>query len=246
MKTRTKAIVGIIAVCVLLLAQQPVAQGPQASNAAAWSVIGSGTAGSPGTAVLTVQGISGGTAVPISGSVGLTGTLPAFGSTPSVNQGTSPWIVAGGGTAGSPGTAVLTVQGVGSGTAMPISGTVSLSANSQANAVPQATSTFAATAFDLAATAATQVKATAGNVWGWYGYNPNTSTCFLQFYNSASATLGTNALHPFGILAGGSFNIAPGSIALFNLTTGISTGETTTATGATPCTSAMVVTIQYQ
>jgi hypothetical protein len=123
---------------------------------------------------------------------------------------------------------------------------VSLASNSQANAVPQSTSTFASTAFDLAATAATQVKATGGDVWGWYGYNPNTSTCFLQFYNSASATLGTSALHPFGVLAGGSFNISPGSIAMFNLGTGISTGETTTATGATPCTSAMVVTILYQ
>jgi hypothetical protein len=218
MKTRTKAIIGIIAVCVLLLAQQPVAQGPQAGNAAAWLVVGGGAAGTPGTGVMTVQGISGGTTVP----------------------------VVGGGTAGLPGTAVLTVQGISGGTSVPVSGSVSLAANSQANAVPQSTSTFAATAFDLSATAATQVKATAGNVWGWYGYNPNTSTCFLQFYNSASATLGASALHPFGVLAGGSFNIAPGSIALFNLATAISTGETTTATGATPCTSAMVVTIQYQ
>jgi hypothetical protein len=38
-----------------------------------------------------------------------------------VNQGTSPWIVAGGGTAGTPGTAVLTVQGVAGGTAQPVS-----------------------------------------------------------------------------------------------------------------------------
>jgi hypothetical protein len=45
------------------------------------------------------------------------------GSGGSVTQGTSPWIVAGGGTAGSPGTAVLTVQGIGSGTAVPVSGT---------------------------------------------------------------------------------------------------------------------------
>lgn len=38
-----------------------------------------------------------------------------------VTQTTSPWIVAGGGTAGSPGTAALTVQGIGSGTPMPVS-----------------------------------------------------------------------------------------------------------------------------
>jgi hypothetical protein len=191
MRTRTKTIIGALVVAILLVAQQPVAQGPQAGNAAAWLVVGGGTAGVPGTAALTVQGI-------------------------------------------------------GSGTPVPISGTVSLASNSQANAVPQSTSTFALTAFDLAATAATQVKASGGNVWGWYGYNPNTSTCFLQFYNSTSATLGTSALHPFGILAGGSFNISPGSMAMFNLGTGISTGETTTATGSTPCTSAMVITISYQ
>lgn len=45
----------------------------------------------------------------------------------SVTQGTTPWLVAGQGTAGSPGTAVLTVQGVGSGTPVPVSGTVTAS-----------------------------------------------------------------------------------------------------------------------
>lgn len=45
----------------------------------------------------------------------------------SVTQGTTPWLVAGQGTAGSPGTAVLTVQGIGSGTAVPVSGTIACS-----------------------------------------------------------------------------------------------------------------------
>src|SRR5277367_690910 len=40
-------------------------------------------------------------------------------------QGTSPWIVAGGGTAGTPGTAVLTIQGVSGGTAINVSSTAS-------------------------------------------------------------------------------------------------------------------------
>ena len=92
---------------------------------------------------------------------------------------------------------------------------------------------------------ATNVKGSGGNVWGWYGFNPNATTCYLQFYNSTSASLGTSALHPFGIAAGASFNLAPGSIALFNLSTGISTGETTTATGGTGCSSAMPITILY-
>jgi hypothetical protein len=47
-------------------------------------------------------------------STTITGTV-------AVTQSTSPWIVAGGGTAGTPGTAVLTVQGIGGGTAIPVS-----------------------------------------------------------------------------------------------------------------------------
>lgn len=60
-----------------------------------WIVAGGGTAGAPGTAVITVQGITGGTPQPVVGT----------------------------GTAGTPGTAVLTVQGIAGGTAQPIAGT---------------------------------------------------------------------------------------------------------------------------
>src|ERR1017187_6189207 len=128
-----KAFVGLLVVVCILLAQQPVAQGPQAGNAAAWKVTGNGTAGSADANPVTVQGIASMT----------------------------PLLVVGGGTAGSSGTAVLTIQGIGSGTAVPISGSVAVTGTS--NAIPQSTSTYAATAFDLSATAATQVKATAGN-----------------------------------------------------------------------------------
>jgi hypothetical protein len=123
---------------------------------------------------------------------------------------------------------------------------VSTSAPVPANPIPLATSTYAYTSYDLAATAATNVKNGAGNVYGWYAYNPNATGCFLQFYNSTSATLGTNALHPFFIAATSPGGIVPTSIALFNLGTGISTGQTTTSTGATPCSTAMPVTIFYQ
>lgn len=51
----------------------------------------------------------------------VTGTVTISGT---VNQGTSPWIVAGGGTAGTPGAAVLTVQGVSGGTAQPVNHTL--------------------------------------------------------------------------------------------------------------------------
>lgn len=65
-----------------------------------------------GGRTVIVEGFAGGTAVPVS---------LASAPTTSVTQGTSPWIVAGGGTAGSPGTAVLTIQGIASGTTVPTS-----------------------------------------------------------------------------------------------------------------------------
>jgi len=115
-----------------------------------------------------------------------------------------------------------------------------------ANPIPQSSSTYAFSSVDVAATSATAIKASAGNVWGFYGYNPNTSTCFLQFYNSASPTIGTSALHPFGVLAGGTFTVTPGSIALFNFSTAIDVGQSTAATGSsTQCSSAMIVTVLY-
>jgi hypothetical protein len=80
-------------------------------------VAGTGTAGSPGTAALTIQGIGGGTAVPVSGTVtangGGTAGSPAAGVT-SVQGITSmtPLLVNGTGTAGAPASAVMTIQGV--------------------------------------------------------------------------------------------------------------------------------------
>ena len=65
---RVSALFGIV---IVLAAQQPVAQGPQASNAAAWKVTGNGTAGTPDTNVVTIQGITNGTVVPVSGTVTL-------------------------------------------------------------------------------------------------------------------------------------------------------------------------------
>ena len=68
-----------------------------------------------------------GTVATITNPVAVTGTFwqatqPVSG-TVAVTQSTSPWIIAGGGTAGVSGTAVLTIQGIASGTAVPVSGT---------------------------------------------------------------------------------------------------------------------------
>ena len=123
---------------------------------------------------------------------------------------------------------------------------IQLAALQQVNAIPQSSSTYALTAYDTTTTAATNIKGSGGNVWGWYGENANTTTCYLTFFNNASTgTLGTNQLHSFGIAPGASFNMAPGSLALFNLSSGIATGQTTTATGSGTCTTFMQITILY-
>lgn len=197
MKPRYKLAIGLTLIVGVLFAQQPVAQGPQSSNAAEWLVNLTQVAG---TAL---------------GAMANYGTSPGAVKVPGVNA-----------------FVTNTITAIGSGTF-------------DTSGKPQTTSGYALTATDLAATAATQIKGSAGNVYGFQGFNPNVTTCYLQFYNSTSASLGTGVLHPFGVLAGASFIAQPGLIALFNLSTGISTGQTTTATGSTPCSSAMVITILY-
>jgi hypothetical protein len=174
--------------CGVLVAQQPVAQGPQAATAAAWL-----------TAVTQWAG-------------GTLGAMQNYGTTPG---------------------AVL-VPGVNAFVTNTVGVTFSPSAGSGA----------ATTTFDLSATAATQVKGTAGNLYGYSVYNPNTTPCYLQFYNSAAATLGTSVLHPIGIQAGVTYGFISGT-PLANFATAISTGETTTAAGSTQCTSAMIAQIIY-
>jgi len=101
-------------------------------------ISGSGTAGASATGVITVQGISGGTALPVSitsgGAINVDGYVTT--SAPSYTNNTTNYLsldttgnlrvtVAGTGTAGSgSSTNVVTVQGNASGTPIPISGTV--------------------------------------------------------------------------------------------------------------------------
>jgi hypothetical protein len=72
---------------------------------------------SPGA--VAVQGVN----AYVTNTVPVTLSSTTITGTVAVTQNTSPWIIAGAGTAGSPGSAVLTVQGIGSGTAIPVSGT---------------------------------------------------------------------------------------------------------------------------
>lgn len=85
-------------------------------------VAGGGTAGTPAGGVSSVQGVSGGQALPVSGTF-WQATQPVSG-TVTANAGTGNFNAVGVGTAGTPSGGVLSVQGVASGVAQPVSGTV--------------------------------------------------------------------------------------------------------------------------
>lgn len=86
------------------------------------------------------------------------------------------------GTAGSPSTDVLTVQGSSSGTPLPTTQTPATSGGYSTSRLLSAASTNA-----------TSVKASAGQVYGFYLFNSAAYTVFLKIYNKASApTVGTD------------------------------------------------------
>ncbi len=60
-----------------------------------------------------------------------------------------------------------------------------------------ATSSDGATALTSTAQA---IKASAGQVYGWYIYNPNSSAQFVQFYNTASASVTVGTTNPLFML----------------------------------------------
>ena len=79
--------------------------------------VGTGTAGTPSSGVVTVQGIANGTVLPVTGavtisSIAASATLPVTGVLGAVGTGT----------AGVPSSGVLTVQGITNGTAQPVTG----------------------------------------------------------------------------------------------------------------------------
>jgi hypothetical protein len=105
-------------------------------------------------------------------------TQPVSG-TVAVTQSTSPWIVAGGGTAGSPGTAVLTIQGISGGTAVPISGTI--------------TATIA-TPTDWGTAPATSVLVPAVNAEMFVGQNAVSATAPVPVSATAAANTSGNPI----------------------------------------------------
>lgn len=80
----------------------------------------------------------------------------------------------------------------------------------------------------------TSIKASAGQVFGWYFYNPNASVAYVQFFNTASGsvTLGTTApVYSLGIPASSAANVEL-SLGIAH-STAITIGITTTRAGST-------------
>ncbi len=114
---------------------------------------------------------------------------------------------------------------------------------------PSTSSTYAFTRYHATSStsAGLNIKASAGNLYGFSVFNPNTTPCYLQFYNNAGTpTVGTSVVDSFGVQAGLTLSVNPGTLALENFATGIAYATATTDAGATECTTAMSVTVFYQ
>jgi len=144
-----------------------------------------------------------GGSITVDGSVGVTGTVTVSGTvaisgTPTVSVTGTVAISAASlplptgaataakqpalGTAGSPSTDVITVQGASGATALPTTQTPSTSGGYSVSRLLSAASTNA-----------TSVKASAGQVYGFYLFNSAAYTVFFKLYNKASApTVGTD------------------------------------------------------
>lgn len=91
------------------------------------------------------------------------------------------------------------------------------------------------------------VKASAGNVYGIYVFNPNASPCYLMFYNNATPTIGTTAnIQAIGVQGGVGVALPIGVFAQANFSTAITVANTTTDGGASVCTTGMSLDVWYQ
>lgn len=78
----------------------------------------------------------------------------------------------------------------------------------------------------------TNVKASAGNLYGFSIYNSSTSAGFLQFYNTSTTSTGASVTLVFPIAATGQTTIMPGTMGI-NFSTGICIYGSTTVGGTT-------------
>jgi len=98
-------------------------------------------------------------------------------------------------------------------------------------------------------TTSSNVKSSAGNVYGVFAINGAASTCWIQFINASGAgTLGTNVIFSIPLPASTTQPIwvGPTTLALANFSTGIAVGIATTATGSSGCGTGGNLTVFYK
>jgi len=177
---------------------------PWVTNITQWNSVALGSPSAYGTSpgAVNVPGVN----AFVTNTVAVSGTV-------AVTQSTSPWIVAGGGTAGTPGTAVLTVQGISGGTTIPVTAAQGTAANLNATVV--GTGTFSVQVSNSPAVTGS----------GVFEVSPTTSanTAANPFFNSVSD--GTNVM---GAMA--NFGTSPSTVKSLNVNASIFSG--TTALGA--------------
>jgi hypothetical protein len=110
--------------------------------------------------------------------------------------------------------------------------------NAQWHTNAPATASAAATTakFINASGAAANVKASAGNLYGFSITNETAAVAYIEFFNTASApTLGTTVVvFAIKLPASANITIQPSALALMNFTTGIGFAVTTAENGSTP------------
>jgi hypothetical protein len=106
----------------------------------------------------------------------------------------------------------------------------------------------ASSAVKTVVTSSVNVKATPGNLYGFYALNGAASTCWVQFINSATAgTIGTGVIASFPLPASTTTPVyLPFDTPVGGFSAGIAVGIATTATGATPCGTGGNLTVIYK
>jgi hypothetical protein len=104
---------------------------------------------------------------------------------------------------------------------------------------------------NAAVTTSVNVKASAGNIYGYQVVNGSASVCYLQFINSAGAgTLGTGFTFSVAVpgsgVNGGVFGPFIFPVSQQTQATGIAVGLSTTQNGSTACGSSGIVTVWYK
>ena len=191
----------------------------------------------------------------------------AAASTITVTQGTTPWIVAGQGTAGSPASGVVTVQGIAGGTAVPVSiaGTVPVSGSVSVTNFPAtqtitgtvAVSNFPATqpvsgtvTANIGTTGGLQLDTTGAklNVAQAAALGTNTGPLVQGSVTTAAPTYTTATVNPLSLTTGGGLRVdvsgsaAPTGAATSALQTSGNASLTTIATNTTGASTAALQT----